>query len=317
MDKRRWMGPKGDFLGIIHNFEHLPDTGQVFLEPRKELVTKMSKILESFVESDRCSPAEASKLRGLQGFLNTAWFGQLGRAGLRPFLERQYRHRPPWRLCDALRRAIRFYQAVLERPPQRWVTVRQRMRPPLIVASDAQVEPGSFPGAGFLIFDSENGSHAGGYFEFYEEELEFIGSSMAKIRDGQQPIARCECAVLPAAIHASWDLFRGRDVIWMVDNTVALSSIVKGCSSDQYLEAIVAHFWISSWRLDARIWVEYIDSKSNWADGISRWFDRDEFIRDKNVSVWRVEAPLSFMRRSAQDLFALGVKDTPGLEPYG
>ena len=101
---------------------------------------------------------------------------------------------------------------------------------------------------------------------------------MQDIAQGSQPIARCECAVLPAALWFHKDRFRHRDVIWMVDNTVALCGLIKGSSKEPVNEVLIAQFWMAAFRLNIRIWLEYVDSKANWSDGISRKFARDEFV---------------------------------------
>ena len=45
--------------------------------------------LSRFLEQDRLTPAESSKLAGRMAFLNTHVFGRLGRALLRPIIWRQ------------------------------------------------------------------------------------------------------------------------------------------------------------------------------------------------------------------------------------
>ena len=47
-------------------------------------------------------------------------------------------------------------------------------------------------------------------------------------------------------------------------------------------------------RLDARVWIEYVDSKGNWADGISREFDQDPFVIHNGVQVRRIQHPLAW-----------------------
>ena len=69
---------------------------------------KALTMLQSFLDRNSCTPAEASKFRGVQGFLNLALFGQLSKAGARPFKERQYLNSAPWTLSHTMRRAIEF-----------------------------------------------------------------------------------------------------------------------------------------------------------------------------------------------------------------
>ena len=40
--------------------------------------------------------------------------------------------------------------------------------------------------------------------------------------------------------------------------------------------------------LDARIWIEWVDSESNWADGISRSFAADSFVGGRGFAVHEI-----------------------------
>ena len=57
-------------------------------------------------------------------------------------------------------------------------------------------------------------------------------------------------------------------------------------------------------RLEVRVWLEYIDSKGNWSDGISRKFETDEFVVDRKVQVRRLQDPFSWMRKDAAAAWA-------------
>ena len=72
--------------------------------------------------------------------------------------------------------------------------------------------------------------------------------------------------------------FRGRSVVWYVDNTSAIAAFVKGASANEHLERIVAVFWLCCFRLGCSVWVEWVDSESNWFDGLSRDLADDSFV---------------------------------------
>ena len=56
----------------------------------------------------------------------------------------------------------------------------------------------------------------------------------------------------------------------MVDNTTALYAAVKGGATDPAVDRAVAFTHFLAFRAGVDIWWEYVDSKSNWADGVSR-----------------------------------------------
>jgi hypothetical protein len=312
-NKRRWMAKEGDFLGVIHDFSRIEKEGAIEFEPRKELQEKLKSMVQTFLKENYLTPAEASKFRGTQGFMNTALFGQLSKAAVREFILRQYVHQPPWTLSDALRRACEFYEAIMLDIPRRVMKIRQHTRKPLVVASDAQVEKGEPPGAGYIIWDPEDGSMRGAYYKHGEKELSVLGTSQSEIESGRQPIARCECAVLPTALYSHAECFADRDVLWFVDNTVALAGIVKGTSKEPVNEKLIGRFWMAAFRLRARIWVEYIDSKGNWADGISRKFEHDEFVREHQVEVRDLQHPFSWFKERTDEAW----EASKGLHPAG
>ena len=87
---------------------------------------------------------------------------------------------------------------------------------------------------------------------------------------------------------------RGRHVVWYVDSTAAMASFVKGSFGNPCLERLVDLFWIACFHLDALIWVEWVDSDSNWADGISRDFADDAFAIAHGFSTCRLGPDMSW-----------------------
>ena len=79
-----------------------------------------------------------------------------------------------------------------------------------------------------------------------------------------------------------------------------------------FLEQIVGLFWMLAFQLDAQIWSEWIDSESNWSDGVSRDFQDDVFARDHNFELEPVSSitpewseswprPWAFSQRGAKE----------------
>ena len=58
---------------------------------------------------------------------------------------------------------------------------------------------------------------------------------------------------------------------------------------------LIGQFWMAVSKVGARVWVEYLDSKGNWSDGISREFDQDKFVRERRVRVRELQNPLWWM----------------------
>ena len=113
-----------------------------------------------------------------------------------------------------------------------------------MVATDAQVEPGSRPGGGALIKDPIGGTAIGVCLQFCEAELETWGLTLEAVQQGRQPIALCEEAMVPLTLWQWRDAFRGRSVCCFVNSTAAMAAFVKGASANQHLERIVNIFWM-------------------------------------------------------------------------
>ena len=75
------------------------------------------------------------------------------RAMMQPFKQRQYWDIPPWTLSKTMERAINYVDLLISAKPKRRLYVDRDPRPSLVLASDAQVEPGRWPGGGVLLFD--------------------------------------------------------------------------------------------------------------------------------------------------------------------
>ena len=165
-DKRAWMSQQSTFLGVEHSFAALLTEGQVAFWPKQEIEDKIRAQIARFRDLKNCPPGDASKFRGVTGFAGEAQFGQLGKALMRPFKQRQYWDVPPWYLSKTMERSLDFAETLLDLRLERKVPVADDLRLVLVVASDAQVEPGSWPGGGALVLDPEDDSRWGGYFEF-------------------------------------------------------------------------------------------------------------------------------------------------------
>ena len=98
-------------------------------------------------------------------------------------------------------------------------------------------------------------------------------------------------------------MFRGRDVLWLIDNTSAMHAFVRGASANELLEEIVAAYWFLAFELRARVWLEWVDSKSNWADGISREFANDEFVQKHGFQVREVTADVRWWHANLENLW--------------
>ncbi len=94
-EKRVWMCQTSSFLRIGHDFEHLHETESVPFWPREGIMAEIETMMDTFASTEECPPGSAARFRGLNGFAAQAEYGQLGRAPMQPFKQRQYSDIPP------------------------------------------------------------------------------------------------------------------------------------------------------------------------------------------------------------------------------
>ena len=105
---------------------------------------------------------------------------------------------------------------------------------------------------------------------------------------------------MPALVferHAA--LLRGRKVLFFLDNTVALQCMVKGGADHPALDRSVAYTCFVRGCGHIQVWFEFVDSKGNWSDEISR--GKYDFVRRHGYPVKRFTPAGSIWRGCAMD----------------
>ena len=85
-----------------------------------------------------------------------------------------------------------------------------------------------------------------------------------------QQIFPAEAIALPLALAVLAPHVRDRDILAFCDNAAAVSALVRGASRVEDATAIAELFTALQLQLAARNWIDWVDSDSNPADGLSR-----------------------------------------------
>ena len=125
-----------------------------------------------------------------------------------------------------------------------------------------------------------------------------------------QQIFPAEAVALAMGTWALHDHLKGSDVTWFIDNEAAAAAGIRGASGEPDVTAMVqaAHLlWLN---LGTRVWIEWIDSASNPADGLSRAGLLDPWTQTQgwDLSVSR-HPPWTHNPNSPYDLFQTLWKD--------
>ena len=213
-------------------------------------------------------------------------YGKLGRAGLGLVAVRQYADKYPWHLSGRLRRGLEFLKCLGDLKVPRTYFLYRPWVPPLVIASDGRVDQWvqlSPPSAGACVHDPVNGSKRAFWMVLCSELIERWAD--------RHSIMEVESVPVVSLLLTEPGLFLGRDVIWFIDNVAALAAHVKGGSDAQDLDRAACVASLAMARLGTRVWFEYVESHSNWADGISRKLSADEFCAKYSFALQQTVVP--------------------------
>ena len=260
VEKQQTPSTTNDFLGLVHDLSNLRRDGLVRLWVRDRLLTKVEAMMSHAETSQILSPGQASKLFGCLTFLDQGAFAHVARPGLTYLKERQYAAQNDF--TAELSGCFTVVRTILELQPRRVVQVNPFSSPRLIVASDASQDAPRQGQAGMLLVH-QSGLRLGTYIKIDE-------SVFLLWDDHPTKIAQLELLAVLQGLLTFPSHFRGRKVVWWVDNVAALMSLVRGRSDSLELDFMsqLVHFLL--YALHCHIYWEWIPSASNWADGISR-----------------------------------------------
>ena len=106
------MASQRHFLGLLLDFTHVLLDKSMRIHLKAGLAESLLSDIQEILTSNRCTPAEAAKLRGKFGWASCAMYGRCGRGGQAALIQRQY-HDVDHELSPSLRKALEFFQALL------------------------------------------------------------------------------------------------------------------------------------------------------------------------------------------------------------
>ena len=215
--------------------------------------------------------------RGLANFFEQGVYGRIGCGGLHAIKERQLVRGD--QMTPAIEQCFQILEAVISIHPERELDVWPRHHERFVAASDAALEtPGEGAGGFLLVF----------FHEAVEIRLGFVSHLPSSIYDlwtpGDAKIAQLELLQVLIALTTTPERFRNRRGTWYIDNTAALMALIKGRSDSPDLEHMSHMIHILLFSLRCSIYFEWIPSKSNWSDAISREGHADRWHHDQGFT---------------------------------
>ena len=233
-------------------------------------------------------PGVASKLYGVLNFLEQGMYGRVGTGGLQALKARQTEK--VVELTGALRQSMEVIRAVLAMRPRRRVEVFPSEHCRFVAASDAAEDvPGEGAGGFLLVWRSGLPSR-----EAFVAEVSVSVYSL--FTPGDHKIAQLELSMVLYALTARPSRFRGARGVWYIDNVAALMCLIRGRSDSPDLERMANLIHVALFALQTWIYWEWIPSKSNWSDSISRLGWRDPWHRMHHFKCFPAYFPASLWR---------------------
>jgi hypothetical protein len=206
---------------------------------------------------------QASSLAGKLGFTITAAFGRVGRAKLRPVINRAYSRAKDLdlRLCSCLLWWLRLFSIYRPRP----VPASLECLPTIISYSDGE---GKYAGVGAAAWVPWL-EHPIAVFGEVPTEIRKMWANLAGVKN-YKDIFLVE-AVGPVLLLCTFPRVM-RNALWIhyIDNESAESSLISGTSSLPTADHIVGLTWEICAKRSLMPYFDRVESKANPVDGLSR-----------------------------------------------
>lgn len=230
-------------------------------------------------------PGTAAKLYGIANFFEQGIYGRVGCGGLAAIKERQYEK--GMFLTPAIISSFEVLEAVVKSRPSRLFEVLPADPLRFCIASDAALEA-PLQGTGGFVIVWLSPAH--------QTREAFVADIPREIYDlwspGEKKIAQLELIMVLYGLVMRPDMFRNRRGIWFIDNTAALMSLIRGRSDSPDLEHMSRMIHVALYALNCWIFWEWIPSKSNWADAISRLGANDPWVHRNGFTVFPAFFPI-------------------------
>ena len=254
-------------LGVLFDLRLAVLEAKLFVCPKPSRVQNLTAELRRVVKDNRLVPSHAARVVGKFGFVCETMFGRVGRAATGAVRARQYQKGGTSKLTPHLRASLGLMIAFLQVTPPREVNLRPRSKNPCVLYTDASDVPGRGMGqycVGAVLFVPHLNKL---FYTSWAVPAEVVAQWVPK----KTQIGQLEIFACPVALDTWHDLLRDEEILLFIDNTSAMASVIKGYSPKADSVKLVGDFWLRAAALRAHIFADHVESKSNIADGPSRF----------------------------------------------
>ena len=273
--------PNRHYLGTSVHTGDVNDRGVVRVQPKATTVSKVLARLDQILSSGQLSRDDAGKLRGDVTWLFTMCSGHLGKLAGPALTAHQFGDSSL--LQPDERRQLEVLRLAVLRSKPRDIPVHIQCAQVTRVYSDASFEEGVLR-LGWVIFPPTS-VPVGGTCVVPPSVVAHWKPRTQQIYPGETLAAVVVPALCPTVLCNA-------DVLWFFDNESAVSALIRASTAEPDVLILVqqAHLQFNDLRM--RTWIEWIDSASNPADGLSRLGLLDEWTATQPWHVQEFSFPL-------------------------
>jgi hypothetical protein len=283
-NKRQHFAVVMKFLGAMTDMSRILYDLSITIGPWPESRRKAVLAINYHLDIRAMSPAAASKLRGQLQWMDMYMQGRPCRSALSVLIHKQYISQDN-NISDALHSALLYLKFAAMHLPDKCFSVESSREPAVVVYTDASTEFGEFGlRIGGLLFTSE---HAPALCLSHD----IPADAQARLLHRENQVLPAELLAVTATVWSFQHTLRGRDTIFFIDNQAAWSSIIRSASrvEDCALISLVTNLLLMLF--DVRPWFEYVNTKQNPADILSReGFSSPDVMHCVQEGVWEVSS---------------------------
>ena len=248
-------------LGVKLTFSQ----GLVTISIDPDKVANISESLANILRNNILTPGHSGQLAGKLQFISNAFAGQYGKHFLRPLIQRQYQpHVWSTRLNAGLKGALKWWKLTLVQHPPRPLPLQRSLRRRLVIFGDGEGS-GSI---GAIAFHFAPGSTS--FTRPRAFQLDLPQSLRDSWGQAKQKINQIEAVVPLICLLTFREWAKDSMYCHYIDNTSALATMVRGSSNKESLGSIADLTWNLIAKEKCFAWFEWVPTKANVSDGISR-----------------------------------------------
>ena len=263
-DKHKEMRPVFLFTGCRFDTSLALSRGRFALSPKPGRLEKIISTFSDIRAFDALTSQDAAEIRGKVGFVSMQLQGRALRYVDGPLVERQYSTTGEDDVTPELDNALIFIEEAFRRLPTKTVELKAE-EGIVLLYSDAAYEDDKPISYGWVCYVP------GSQPTWGADTIPAATQDLLKQRKTQIYMGELLAAV--SALWSNREVLKGRRVLHFIDNQPALATLISGAAKDFDSAASAFLYHLASIEIEAKVWLEYVDSDANVSDGPSRLLD--------------------------------------------